>query len=708
MQDYRVNLRIKNILQRICIETGYITIASIAKELNISTKTVLRELPEIEEWLQNYDCSLEKKTGVGIRLKGDYDKKQEILALLNGVINDEDYTPIERKIMIVSELLQNQEPVKLHNFTKTLKVTESTISNDLDKAEAWLKRHGVTLVRKPGFGIYIDGPEVNKRRAIISLIHENADDELMLTLIRNNSKDIGSLPIDLMFLTKTRLLNLIDNETIKKLESIIYETQKSMDYNLSDNAFIGLIVHLSLVIKRLSKNEKINMNDTILSDLKEIQEYLFAEKLAANISESFGIVIPEEEIGYITMHIKGVKNNDLKINPGNKTLGNFELVRLAKEIIRVAENETGYFLEQDERLLIGLVNHLGPTLSRLKMNLEIRNPLLENIKDHYPELVRVSEKCVKIIENQMHIKMPESEVAYIAMHLGAAIENNNNESDHVYRVMLACSAGIGTSMILSTRIEKEYDNIQIVDTISTLRLQEDKLKEEEIEFIISTVKIENFELPVVTVNPLLFEEDKNKITNMIKTLKNDNKLRIRKNKKHRNFKEKLKLLEIYSEAILQILENFFSLEDLTSIDIKGSIDKISQVISERDNINREKIQRALTEREEKGSIVLTGYQVVLFHCRTDAVDELHFGVLKIKNQVSLINGKDEQEEIKLGVVMLVPEGCSKYHIEVISYVSKMLIERPNFMYALKNFDKEEAENELSNILKDFYKMKVNN
>lgn len=708
MQDYRVNLRIKNIVQIICNEAGFVTIASIASRLNISTKTVLREIPEIEEWLEYYDCGLDKKTGVGIKFNGDDEKRQEILGLLNGVKNDSEYTPIERRTMIISELLQNQEPVKLYNFTRILKVTESTISNDLDKAEAWFENHGVILIRKPGLGVYIDGPEINKRRAIVSLIHENADEGQMLSLLKNSSKDINNLPIDLMFLAKTRLLNLIDVATIKRMESIIYEVQKSMDYNMADNAFIGLIVHLTLVIKRLNKDEKIAMSDKVLLELKGNQEYPIAEKLASKISESFGIVIPEDEIGYIAMHIKGTKNYSPNGSDNIKTLGNFELVRLSKEIIKVAENETGYFLEQDERLLIGLVNHLGPAISRLKMNLDIRNPLLENIKDRYPDLLKVSQKCVKIVEKQIGIKMPESEVAYIAMHIGAAIENSNKEPDHVYRVVLACSAGIGTSMILATRIEKEYDNIQIVDTVSTLRLQEEELRDEEIEFIISTVKMESFSLPVVIVNPLLFEEDKNKITNMIKMLKNDNKLQQGKKKKHRNFKEKLKLLQIYSEAIFQILDNFFTLDDAVSTDIKGVIEEISEIMGKKDSVNKYRILEALTEREEKGSIVITGHQAVLFHCRTAAVDELHFGALKIQNSMKALNGRGEQEEIKLGVVMLAPDGCSKYHIEVISYVSKMLIENPGFMHALKNCEREEAESELSNILKDFYKMKVNN
>lgn len=709
MQDYKVNLRIKNILKRICIESDYITIAAIASGLSISTKTVLREIPLVEEWLKKHGCGLDKKTGLGIRFNGSQEKKLHILTLLNDVKEDEDYSPYERRIMIICELLQNKEPVKLFNFTRTLKVTEGTVSNDLDKAEEWFVRHGLILVRKPGLGVFIEGTESNKRRAIVSLLHESVDEELLLDLIRSTSQEKEDTTIDLTFLTKTRLLNLIDNSTIKKLENIIYEVLKSMDYRLADNAFIGLIVHLSLIIKRISKKETIILSEELLIELRASEEYLIAKKLCLRVSESFSIDMPEDEIGYITMHIRGSKNHDINNKNGNKTLGNFELVRLSKEIIKIAENETGYFLEQDERLLVGLVNHLGPAINRLKMNLDIRNPLLEMIKEHYPELIKISEKCLRIVEDYLGIKMPESEIAYIAMHIGAAIENSNMLPRHIYRVVLACSSGIGTSMILASRIEKEYENIQIVDTISTLRLEEEWLREEEIEFIISTVKMEKSDIPVVTVNPLLFEEDKNKITNTIKMLQSYKTIKSGKKKKQRNLKEKLNILNAYSEGIIQILDNFFLEGDNSSLNINEIIEEISKAVSIKDTQNKEvEISSALQNREGKGSIVITGHQTVFFHSRTNAVNKLYFGAVRIKNSIYCLNGKDEQEEIKLAIVMLAPEGCSKYHIEVISYVSKMLIEKPNFLHIIKSNDFEETYNELSNILQEFYKLKVNN
>ncbi len=50
MKDYKINLRIKNILQIICNENDYVTISKIAKDLDVSGRTVLREIPEVRSF----------------------------------------------------------------------------------------------------------------------------------------------------------------------------------------------------------------------------------------------------------------------------------------------------------------------------------------------------------------------------------------------------------------------------------------------------------------------------------------------------------------------------------------------------------------------------------------------------------------------------------------------------------------------------------
>jgi mannitol operon transcriptional antiterminator len=706
MQSTKINLRVKNILQRIFAESGYITITTIAKDLGLSSRTILRELPAVEEWLAKRDFKLDKKAGAGIRINRSPEDRNRLMSLLAEEKEEKIFTPRERQTIITSELLRCQEPVKLYNFTKVLNITEGTISNDLDKVEEWLKLQGLTLVRKQGLGVYIEGDEDKIRKCMINLIYDNINENYLIDFMR---KGIHADPVPVSnteLIARSMLLNLVDSDTIHKLENLVQNTEEYIGHALADSSYIGLIVHLAIAVQRITQNEDITMDKCFIDELKMSKEYSVAEKLGFEIENIFGIKVPEDEIGYITMHIKGSKNIDIDEKESNKTIENDDLVKLSKEIIRIAENETGKLLSQDEKLLSGLVNHLGPALSRLRMNLQIRNPLYKEIKNHYPDLLQLAGKCVEEVEKAIGIKIPETEVAYIAMHLGAGIEKNRPEPKRIYRVAAACPTGIGTSRLLSTRIEKEYDDIFIVDTVSTLHIDQSWLRDKGIEFVISTVRIDECPVPVVIVNPLLFDEDKLKIARMISQLKSTSFYQATIKKSTSPLKDKMQDLNNYGKAVTEILDNFFMKEDSQAEDINGLISEVSKYIS-LSKANTEKLESALKVREEKGGTFIKDYGILLLHCRTEAVDKLYFGAIKLFKEINGVNNRTEKERVELGIVLLAPEDCNKYLLEAISYVSGMLIEKADFVELLKSGTKEEVFNELSNILEGFYKLKYN-
>lgn len=702
--DTRINLRVKNILKKIFSTSDYITVTAIAKELGISNRTILRELPAAEKWLLNTGCRLEKKSGVGIRAIGKPEDKNNLINLLDEEKEEKLYTPKERQTIICSELLQNQEPVKLYTFTRILDVAEATVSNDLDKLEEWLGKQEVTLVRKPGLGVYIEGEEDNIRKCMINLIYENINENHLLGLIRKNiSKE--QVPVsNTELIARSRLLNLVNGNTIHQLEKLVHQAEERIGYNLADSAVVGLIVHLAIAVQRIRKNEDIVIDKKFMEELKNSEEYTVAEKLAREIEDIFDIKVPGDEIGYITMHIKGSKNIKINEKDSGNFIGSNELVELSREIIRIAENETGKFLSQNEKLLTGLTNHLGPAINRLKMNLEIRNPLYTQIKTHYPDFMILAEKCIKVVEEYIDIKMPDTEIAYIAMHLGAAIEKSKVSPKRVFRTAIACATGIGTSRLLATRIEKEYDNIEVAGTVSMFNINNNWLKEKGIELIISTVVLDECPVPVVVVNPLLFQEDKARIDTLLEEVRNTCPNQPSGKKKTLNFKEKMFELNCYNNAITEILDNFFYIGNTQAEDVSQLINNISRMACSSEE-DREQLVKDMEEREEKGGTYIQEYGIKLLHCRTKAVSQIHFGIIKLNKDIKTKGNIKERAE--LAMVAVAPEGSSRYMLETISHVNGILVDQPEFIRILKDGSKEDIFDELCSILEEYYNEKNN-
>lgn len=123
---------------------GHMLAGELAERLGVSTKTVSRDLPEAEKYLAACGTGiyLEKKKGAGLRLRGSEAALAELFERL-GQVKKHSYTPEERLSIIVSRLLPEKEPVKLFYLSSLLGVTDSTISNDLDKLEGWFEGRGL-------------------------------------------------------------------------------------------------------------------------------------------------------------------------------------------------------------------------------------------------------------------------------------------------------------------------------------------------------------------------------------------------------------------------------------------------------------------------------------------------------------------------------------------------------------------------------------
>ena len=699
MSEVVITSRIKEIL-RLLIGADFsnsITVNDIAEKLSVSSRTILREMPQVEKWLKYNQFKFIKKPGVGLLLDENLEGKNRLQQLLDGYYVEKDYKPEERQYLIISELLQMKEPVKLYYFTSIFGVTEGTLSNDLDKVQEWFKNHNLKLVRKPGLGIYVEGKEKDFRKALVNLLYENLDENQLLQIIKDNVSGSEFQNGRIQINTRNRLLNLIDKSAIEKLEQSVYKVEK-MKLKLADSAYVGLIVHLAIALQRIKNNERITIDPLFLLELKKTKEYNIAVDLATDISNNFNVEIPEDEIGYITMHLKGSKMQANTKSEETHMIGKYELIKIAKKMITIAEKETGCSLLQNKNLLMGLVNHLEPAISRLKMNLDIRNPLLFKIKETYPQIYETSRKSCKVLQDLLGVEIPESEIGYIAMHIGAAMENEGKMEQRIYRVAVACASGIGTSRLLATRLQKEFKNIKVIDVISTINIKDEWLKEKGIELIISTVAL-NSPVKTVIVNPLLLEEDRKKIQkNLSEIIGNISVDEIKVNK-HNNFKNNILTLMEYGEAFIKIMNNFhFSEED--SINSKLElIEKVSKVFGDSESQQRNILDK-LIDREKLGSTILHDQGIILLHCRSEVIKEPQIGVIRLKNKIS---SEDEYEEdINIALIMLVPLEIKQTFIEVTSEISKALVEVPEFVLSLKEGNKEQIYSQVNRIFGDFY------
>lgn len=698
MKKKKLMSRQKQIIQILTKSTNKnpITISTIAEILNVSSRTVLREMPKIEEWLDENGFNFIKKPGVGLIIDESLENQQLILELLEVENVQKEYSKEERKRIILSELLIAKEPLKLFYFTNQLKVSEGTLSNDLDGIEDWLRAFDIKLIRRQGVGIYLEGNEKNYRKVLSDILYRTLEEKELIKLLKK-SLNSPSSENSIEFSIENRMLNFIDKTIIKGIEKIVSELEEKFNFKLIDSDYIGLVVHISLAVQRIKNGEKISMDKSSLSELEILPEFAVATEITEKLEKVFTIEIPKDEIGYITMHLKGARLRLNKVE-NDIDLDNLDIKQISNYIITEVENDFNIEIINKQKLSKDIYNHLVPAISRMSMKLNIRNPLLENIKEQYSEIYHSCENACEILKKITKIdKIPESEVAYIAMHIAAAIEENlKNEN---LSVVIACPTGVGTSKLLGVNIKKEFSNLDIKNSISVINIDTKKLKDDGIDFIISTVDLD-VDYRYICLNPMFLQKDKIKLKEFIHRY---SKQRITKKiikKELKCDKDKIKNITNLGTEIISILEEVRVREINNVKTVNDLIGIASSVFAE--NVNHAKeIKKLLLEREEKSSTYLNGFNMMLLHCKDKKITSCKFGVIRL-NEKLIKDGK----EINFAIISLIPEKNTQTQINIMSHINGEIIERESLRNSIMKISEEELTSIIEKILGDLYRKEL--
>lgn len=146
--------------------SGPQTIERISDKLNMSPRSVRSYLKEVKEVLEKNGCMLINKPGVGVYAEAGESSKKELKAKLPRE-NELSANPALRQDYIVGTLLKNRHSYTIQLLADDLYMSKSTIIKDLEEVEKWFHKHKLSLLRKPNYGLSVEGDEFDLRKAIV-------------------------------------------------------------------------------------------------------------------------------------------------------------------------------------------------------------------------------------------------------------------------------------------------------------------------------------------------------------------------------------------------------------------------------------------------------------------------------------------------------------------------------------------------------------
>lgn len=202
---------------------------------------------------------------------------------------------------------------------------------------------------------------------------------------------------------------------------------------------------MSVILKHDEVVSKVFNNNIVLVKSNEKEKILFAKGIG--FGKKNGTLIP-----------KGTTIDKIFILEEEENISNFysALGKIDTGFFGVCEEaiyEISQMLEGDldEKIHTSLTDHLFLAIRRLKNNEEVENPFLIEIQTLYSKEYDLAEIVAKKIGDYSNIRIPESEIAFIALHIHSAINNKK------------VSSALRTTYIGSTIVEylEERLNIKI-------------------------------------------------------------------------------------------------------------------------------------------------------------------------------------------------------------------------------------------------------
>ena len=664
------------------IEKGPLSIKDLSHQIDVSERTILREVSAVNDWLKQYKVRI-SKIGDELVISGNQKDIDRIRKLFDGMPPLWLLTQEQRQVLITAQLLLAKEPIKSAYFGSQFNVVEGTIIFYLDKIEGWLRTKNLKLIRRRGYGLEIIGSDWSKRNAFAELLyHFKSISELLAFLYEDNNDYSLHAFFEVTFGKK-----LVAD--VKGMIKKLYSDNRIRNINDVDN--FSTFIHLLLAIERTRSNMPIELPEDIIKETLFMKECSLIKELTKVLNEN-GIELPESELAYLAIHLMEDRNR-YSDDKSQKELG-FELEDAVWEIVSITGKRLNLSIICDNQLMNGLRQHINPALYRLTMGLEVRNPIINDIKEYYKDLYEAVDYACKLVFSKYNLIIPPNEVGYVTMHIGAAIERQHGFENKL-RVLVICPNGISTVKILCGKLKNKFTEIDQIDACS-LREMDDKIKDN-YDIILSTVDVNKKTLhDILFISPFLPDKDVEKVGELIKT----------KQREGLGLKKPLSAgfgeVAGETEADFVAADNMFKNFRLKSVACDTIQDTIGEIVSELHDsgviAEIDKVERQILKREEKGSVVIPGSHVALVHIRTDEIDSPFVGVFRLEHFIGMKSAGFAIEDVDTILVMLARKNERDYILEILGKISASLVEYEDFINVLRFGDIKDIRNELIEII----------
>ena len=436
-----------------------------------------------------------------------------------------------RALSIIKILLNSVEPVSSLALSQEIGCSTKTIQNEIKEVNKELKNCEIVSIRGIGYKIEGNLDDIDIKNS--DLYDYDRVEYIIKKIINISSTDKDTIKLedlaDSMYVSLSTVKN--DLKEVKKILNeynlkISSKHKQGICIEASEEDIIKFIINYSnKVDNSLSIKDFLNNNiienlfsiKKILLDTLSYENMILTDNEFKNIVNYISIYLSRNNTNqsdFIKEYIKKYKSKKEKPISEDEQL----LIRKAiKEFCRDLNIATSINLSHDKVFEECLFNHISNLYKRADLGINQYEMTAGEIKLKYPFPFELGKIAKKTIEKNLNMEISEDEVENIALHIGGALERiDKRDEKKVYKTIIVCTSGVGTSMLIKSKLENIFKGkLEIIKVIPSYLI--DYINVLDIDFVISTVEVNLENVNVIKVSPMLTDKEIKLIEKYIET-----------------------------------------------------------------------------------------------------------------------------------------------------------------------------------------------
>ncbi|MCT4703104.1 BglG family transcription antiterminator [Enterobacteriaceae bacterium H20N1] len=464
------NLRLAQLFDMLQNET--LPQDELARRLSVSTRTVRADITALNALMAGYGAQFILNRGAGYQLKiDDADRYQELVLQPSRQLRIPRTSP-ERVYYLVVRFLTSAFSLKLEDLAEEWFVSRATLQSDMAEVRECFNRYNLTIETRPRHGMKLFGSETAVRACLTDLLWQLMQEDSENPLLTEEALNAG-VP--------------------EQLAMDLHDCFTRCRIRLTDEGEQFIRLYCAVAVRRISEGyplAEFNAAD-VDDDVREA-----ARQITALLQKLAGKPLSEAEEQWLQVHIAARQVQE--VAPSAISADDDEA--LVNYILRYINTHYNYNLLTDTQLHADLLTHIKTMITRVRYQINIPNPLLSNIKQHYPMAYDMTLAAVSSWGKYTPYVISENEIGFLVLHIGVGLERHYNIGYQRHpRALLVCDTGNSTVRMIQAMLLRKYPQIEVKRIIS-LRDYE-QLESVDEDFVISTARINEKEKPVVTMAP---------------------------------------------------------------------------------------------------------------------------------------------------------------------------------------------------------------